>query len=156
MGELSPWHLLILAVAFALLFRANKLPEAARSLGRSLRIFKAETQGLREDATAAAPSAVAPAPVAPVAPPPVPAYQPVGPPAATAYAPVTAPGGSGPGGFPPAPPPVGATPPVPAATAPVPQVDPAAFPPVTAQLVAPESPVSGANPAPVTGPGASG
>jgi len=31
MGELSPWHLLILAAVFVLLFGAKKLPDAARS-----------------------------------------------------------------------------------------------------------------------------
>ncbi len=49
MGELSPWHLLIVAVVFVVLFGAKKLPDAARSLGQSLRIFKAETRGLRQD-----------------------------------------------------------------------------------------------------------
>ena len=49
MGEFSPWHLLIVAVVFVLLFGAKKLPDSARAIGRSLRIFKAETQGLRED-----------------------------------------------------------------------------------------------------------
>jgi sec-independent protein translocase protein TatA len=49
MGELSPWHLLIVAVVFVLLFGAKRLPDSARAIGRSLRIFKAETQGLRED-----------------------------------------------------------------------------------------------------------
>jgi sec-independent protein translocase protein TatA len=46
---LSPWHLLIIAVIFVMLFGAKKLPDSARSLGRSLRIFKAETSGLRHD-----------------------------------------------------------------------------------------------------------
>jgi sec-independent protein translocase protein TatA len=45
-GGLSPWHLLIVVAVFVLLFGAKKLPDAARSLGRSARIFKAETQGL--------------------------------------------------------------------------------------------------------------
>ena len=49
MGELSPWHLLILAAVFVLLFGAKKLPDAARSVGRSLRIFKAEVKGLHDD-----------------------------------------------------------------------------------------------------------
>jgi sec-independent protein translocase protein TatA len=49
MGELSPWHLLILAAVFIVLFGSRKLPDAARSLGRSMRIFKAETQSLRGD-----------------------------------------------------------------------------------------------------------
>lgn len=46
MGEFSPWHLLILAAAFMLLFGANKLPQMARSVGQSMRIFKAETRAL--------------------------------------------------------------------------------------------------------------
>jgi sec-independent protein translocase protein TatA len=68
MGEFSPWHLLILAAVFVLLFGAKKLPDAARSVGRSLRIFKAEVKGLHDDdkdadatpSTAAAPTAAAP------------------------------------------------------------------------------------------------
>jgi sec-independent protein translocase protein TatA len=36
----------ILAV-LVLLFGSKKLPDAARSLGRSMRIFKSETKGLR-------------------------------------------------------------------------------------------------------------
>jgi sec-independent protein translocase protein TatA len=46
MGELSPWHLLIVVAAFILLFGANKLPQMARSVGQSMRIFKAETRAL--------------------------------------------------------------------------------------------------------------
>lgn len=49
MGELSPWHLLILAGVFVLLFGAKRLPDGARSLGRSLRIFKTEVKGLGEE-----------------------------------------------------------------------------------------------------------
>jgi len=46
---LSPWHVLIVVAVFVLLFGARKLPDAARSLGRSMRILKAETKALRED-----------------------------------------------------------------------------------------------------------
>jgi sec-independent protein translocase protein TatA len=49
MGEFSPWHLLILAAVFVLLFGAKKLPDAARSMGKSLRIFKTEIKGLHDD-----------------------------------------------------------------------------------------------------------
>jgi sec-independent protein translocase protein TatA len=52
LGELSPWHLLILAAVVLILFGAKKLPDSARSLGRAMRIFKAETSGLRGDDTA--------------------------------------------------------------------------------------------------------
>lgn len=40
---------LIIGLIAILLFGAKRLPEAARSLGRSARILKAETHGLRDD-----------------------------------------------------------------------------------------------------------
>ncbi|MEO6714911.1 MAG: Sec-independent protein translocase subunit TatA [Mycobacteriales bacterium] len=43
------WELVLVVVVGILLFGSKKLPGAARSLGQSLRIFKAETKGLRED-----------------------------------------------------------------------------------------------------------
>ena len=46
MGQLSPWHLLILAAVFILLFGARKLPDTARALGRSMRILRSETRDL--------------------------------------------------------------------------------------------------------------
>jgi sec-independent protein translocase protein TatA len=46
MGALKPWHIIVFVVVLVLLFGAKRLPDAARSLGRSLRIIKAETQGL--------------------------------------------------------------------------------------------------------------
>ena len=49
MGALRPWHVAILVVVLVLLFGAKRLPDAARSLGRSMRILKAETKGLAED-----------------------------------------------------------------------------------------------------------
>ncbi len=49
MGAIRPWHIAILVVVLILLFGAKKLPDAARGLGRSLRIIKAETQSLRDD-----------------------------------------------------------------------------------------------------------
>jgi sec-independent protein translocase protein TatA len=42
-------ELIIIAVVIILLFGAKKLPDMARSLGRSAKILKAETKGLRED-----------------------------------------------------------------------------------------------------------
>jgi sec-independent protein translocase protein TatA len=44
-----PWHIIVLVVVLLLLFGAKRLPDAARSLGRSMRIFKAETKGLLDD-----------------------------------------------------------------------------------------------------------
>ncbi len=49
MGVVKPWHIIVLAVVLILLFGAKRLPDAARSLGRSLRIIKAETRGLADD-----------------------------------------------------------------------------------------------------------
>ncbi len=49
MGALKPWHIIIFVVVLVLLFGAKRLPDAARSLGRSLRIMKAETKGLIDD-----------------------------------------------------------------------------------------------------------
>lgn len=49
MGALRPWHIAVLVVVLVLLFGAKRLPDAARSLGRSMRIIKAETRGLRDD-----------------------------------------------------------------------------------------------------------
>lgn len=45
----KPWHIIVLVVVLILLFGAKRLPDAARSLGRSLRIIKAETRGLADD-----------------------------------------------------------------------------------------------------------
>ena len=75
----SEWLIIVLLIV--LLFGAKRLPDAARSIGRSLRIFKAETKGLAEDsaqpaapgAAAAAAGAAAPAPAAPAELPPTPA-----------------------------------------------------------------------------------
>lgn len=53
MGALRPWHIAVLVVVLILLFGAKRLPDASRSLGRSLRILKAEAKGLQEDDVAA-------------------------------------------------------------------------------------------------------
>ncbi len=46
MPSLGAWEWLIIAAIILLLFGAKRMPDAARGLGRSLRIFKAETKGL--------------------------------------------------------------------------------------------------------------
>ncbi len=45
----SPWKVLILAVVILVLFGSRKLPDAARSLGKSMRILKTEVSSLHED-----------------------------------------------------------------------------------------------------------
>ncbi|MBO2453425.1 Sec-independent protein translocase subunit TatA [Actinomadura barringtoniae] len=47
-GEFSPTHWLIVILVFVLLFGSKKLPEMARSLGRSARILKSEVNGLHD------------------------------------------------------------------------------------------------------------
>ncbi|MGW2639117.1 Sec-independent protein translocase subunit TatA [Streptomyces sp. NPDC001348] len=49
---LEPWHLLIVAVVMILLFGSKKLPEAARGLGKSMRILKSEAKAMKDDGTA--------------------------------------------------------------------------------------------------------
>jgi sec-independent protein translocase protein TatA len=48
-GAIKPWHIIVLVILLIVLFGAKRLPDAARSLGRSLRIFKAETKNLMDD-----------------------------------------------------------------------------------------------------------
>lgn len=45
------WEWLLIVALILLLFGAKRLPDAARGLGRSLRIFKAETKGLTDSDT---------------------------------------------------------------------------------------------------------
>ncbi len=86
----SPLKILIVAIVIIVLFGSAKLPVAARSLGRSMRILKSEVSGLHDDdeeraaqgtsQPAVAPQQIAaPQPVAPVVPPaqPVAPVQPV-------------------------------------------------------------------------------
>jgi sec-independent protein translocase protein TatA len=63
MGEFGPWHLLIVAAVFVVLFGAKRLPEAARSLGRSARIVKTELKSIHEDEPATTPAAAVVVPV---------------------------------------------------------------------------------------------
>jgi sec-independent protein translocase protein TatA len=52
MPNLKGWEWLIIIALILLLFGAKRLPDAARGLGRSLRIFKAETKGLSDGESA--------------------------------------------------------------------------------------------------------
>lgn len=49
MGGLQPWHWIIVIAVFVLLFGAKKLPDAARSLGKSMRIFKSEIKEMQAE-----------------------------------------------------------------------------------------------------------
>ena len=93
MGSLSWWHWLIIIAAFILIFGAKKLPDAARGVGRSLRILKSEVAAMHEDGEKPATgdtnaSAVTPSPQ--LAPPP-PVAAPVAPPVAPVAPPVQQP-----------------------------------------------------------------
>jgi sec-independent protein translocase protein TatA len=59
LGDLfdSPWKILIIAIVILVLFGSRKLPDAARSLGRSMRILKAEIQDMHGDEEAGTPAA---------------------------------------------------------------------------------------------------
>jgi sec-independent protein translocase protein TatA len=68
---LEPWHLLVVAIVFLLLFGSKKLPDAARGLGKSMRILKSEAKAMKEDGVAQPtagpaqnPTATEPAPTA--------------------------------------------------------------------------------------------
>ncbi|MGH3588458.1 MAG: Sec-independent protein translocase subunit TatA [Pseudonocardia sp.] len=86
MGMLKPWHIIVLVVVILLLFGARRLPDLARSVGQSLKIFKKEVKDLTDDgklndsnepsedttsgaSTGSAPTSAAPGP-APTTPPP--------------------------------------------------------------------------------------
>lgn len=67
MAGLTGWHLLILLAVVVLLFGAKRLPDMARAVGQSARIFKTEIkQGAAADQPAphqpSAPPALAPDP----------------------------------------------------------------------------------------------
>jgi sec-independent protein translocase protein TatA len=67
----SPWKVLIIAALLIVFFGARKLPDAARSLGKSMRILKKEVSGLHDDDETAPSASVQAAPAqlqAPVAP----------------------------------------------------------------------------------------
>ena len=45
----EPSHILLLLIVVVILFGAKRLPDSARSLGRSLRIFKSEMKDMKND-----------------------------------------------------------------------------------------------------------
>ncbi|GAA0323721.1 hypothetical protein GCM10010302_73590 [Streptomyces polychromogenes] len=48
---LEPWHLIIVLVVCLMLFGSKKLPDMARSLGKSARILKSEARAMRSENT---------------------------------------------------------------------------------------------------------
>lgn len=51
-GGLAPWHIVIVILVVVILFGSKKLPDAARGLGRSMRIFKSEIKEMQTDGKA--------------------------------------------------------------------------------------------------------
>ena len=51
-GAFQPWHLLILVLVVVVVFGWKKLPDAARSLGRSARILKSEVDEMKAESSA--------------------------------------------------------------------------------------------------------
>jgi sec-independent protein translocase protein TatA len=49
MPNLGPLEIGLIILAVLLLFGYKKLPDASRSMGRSLRIFKSEMKGMKDD-----------------------------------------------------------------------------------------------------------
>jgi sec-independent protein translocase protein TatA len=75
MPSLGGWEFVILIGILVLLFGAKRLPDMARSIGQSARVFKGEMKGMKDDgaakdapaAPATPPAAAAPAPLPPAA-----------------------------------------------------------------------------------------
>ncbi|WP_210581174.1 Sec-independent protein translocase subunit TatA [Streptomyces sp. GESEQ-4] len=53
-GNLKPLEIVLIIALVALLFGAKKLPEMARSLGKSARILKSEAKAMKKDDEATA------------------------------------------------------------------------------------------------------
>ncbi|WP_232668681.1 Sec-independent protein translocase subunit TatA [Pseudonocardia sp. TRM90224] len=78
MPSLGGWEIVILIGILVLLFGAKRLPDMARSIGQSARVFKGEMKGMKNDEGAAekpAPEKPAAEPTPPSALPPATAEQ---------------------------------------------------------------------------------
>ncbi|MBM6405805.1 Sec-independent protein translocase subunit TatA [Phycicoccus sp. CSK15P-2] len=49
MGRIGPTEIIIIAVLIILIFGWKRLPDAARSLGRSARVFKSEVDEMKKE-----------------------------------------------------------------------------------------------------------
>ncbi|MGW0565164.1 Sec-independent protein translocase subunit TatA [Streptomyces sp. NPDC003016] len=56
MGRLGPTEIILILVVIILLFGAKKLPDMARSLGKSARILKSEAKAMKKDDDQSAPA----------------------------------------------------------------------------------------------------
>ncbi|MER7553253.1 MULTISPECIES: Sec-independent protein translocase subunit TatA [Streptomyces] len=55
-GNLKPLEIVLIIAVILLLFGAKKLPDMARSLGKSARILKSEAKAMKKDDAAATPT----------------------------------------------------------------------------------------------------
>lgn len=55
-GRLGPTEIILILVVVFLLFGAKKLPDMARSLGKSARILKSEAKAMKEESNTSAPA----------------------------------------------------------------------------------------------------
>ena len=46
---MRPWHIVVLVIVVVLIFGANRLPDIAKSVGQSMKVFKKEMKDLREE-----------------------------------------------------------------------------------------------------------
>ncbi|MFJ6938332.1 Sec-independent protein translocase subunit TatA [Streptomyces sp. NPDC101132] len=67
-GNLKPLEIVLIIAVILLLFGAKKLPEMARSLGKSARILKSEAKAMKKDDEAPAEPAADPSAAQPAAP----------------------------------------------------------------------------------------
>ncbi|NBE51408.1 Sec-independent protein translocase subunit TatA [Streptomyces boluensis] len=56
MGRLGPTEIILILLVIVLLFGAKKLPDMARSLGKSARILKSEAKAMKTDEKQSAPA----------------------------------------------------------------------------------------------------
>jgi len=83
MPSLGGWEFVILIGVLVLVFGAKRLPDMARSIGQSARVFKGEMKGMKNDGKSDADADVPPPAAPPAAPAPLPpaADTPAAPPA---------------------------------------------------------------------------
>ncbi|MFI2201179.1 Sec-independent protein translocase subunit TatA [Streptomyces sp. NPDC020192] len=60
-NALEPWHLVLLVLVIVLVFGSKKLPDMARSLGKSARILKSEAKAMKDEGKQSTTSAAQPA-----------------------------------------------------------------------------------------------
>jgi sec-independent protein translocase protein TatA len=65
LGNLKPLEIVLILLVIVVLFGAKKLPDVARSLGKSARILKSEAKAMKNDGDGTAESTSAPQPEAP-------------------------------------------------------------------------------------------